>query len=249
MTKRFFSNYMQSTLIITKTFVDYNRLERSLAYCFFNQIQYSDLKNLDEKHTQKLWNQNLNLGKIIKIQAVGKEDFETEISTFYKKYNQPVLIFLGDLSNYSLALQESLLKFLEEPPQNLNLIIYSRETNNILPTILSRCTKINLTNEFILQNLDLELLELVKKKLPPVQDFAKKIISEYPENIIIPNLKEVERNELDFWLWQIEYYLVKYYLSRPNSVIGTKILKITEVKNFNHKNLQKKFALNWLRII
>lgn len=53
------------------------------------------------------------------------------------------IIIIDDSDTMRMETQNSLLKTLEEPPHYINIILITSNSNNIIPTILSRCQIIN----------------------------------------------------------------------------------------------------------
>ena len=211
------------------------------------------LENLEKnsENIEKIWQKFQNLVRIITTVFDDKRDARVQIMSFYQNYSEPTLLFLGNLQDYSTALQESLLKFLEEPPSNLFVILFAHNSSQILGTISSRCLKIIVPTPFVFRLLDPVLAASVKEKLPSPSaicaDFVKNKIS------ALPDLKKVERAELDLWLWQIEKCLENLWLqemSKNNSKLITKIstllTKTLQTRQLNNQNLQKKLALGHL---
>lgn len=232
---------MLSYLILTNTYIDSLRLQQAISLEFFNshnQLQKINFK--DERASLELYNQKQNSGQIIQVQLSDKDDFKNQQSNWYQKYNHPTLLFLGDLNKYSEDLQEGMLRILEEPPTNLYPIIFAQDRSQILPTISSRCKIIQLNASDILQILDTKMLENVKKKLPDVKESLTQILQ---GGFTLPDLSKVEREELDFWLWQIQTYLENIYKQNMSAAVASKLVSILESRNLNRQNLQKKLAL------
>ena len=90
--------------------------------------------------------------KIIKPQpgkSIGINDVR-EIEKFLrtrplKLTGKQVLIYSAE--NLTIQAQNALLKTLEEPPPNSKIILETRNEESLLPTIISRCQKINLGNK------------------------------------------------------------------------------------------------------
>jgi len=84
--------------------------------------------------------------------------------------NKIIVIYGADQMNINAA--NSCLKLLEDTPSNSYIFLLTAHPYNLLPTILSRCTKINLPNQS--DNIDLtthsDLLDILMKDCP----FAKK---------------------------------------------------------------------------
>jgi hypothetical protein len=242
---------LSSNIFLTRTFVDKDKLSKLIAYNYFEaktdfQVFFEKQKEVSEEVEQS-WQYNLNARRIIETDFQGKDEFSAKLMEMYQTYNEQTLLFLGDLSEYSLPLQEGMLRILEEPPTNLQIILYAKSKNNILPTIVSRCGFHLLPEPFVLQNLEQNLLEKVKKKLPEIATTVKTLASR-PDSFQLPDLKTVEREELDFWLWQIGYYLEAVYRKNQTYQISALIEKIRTAQNLNHQNLQKKFILGSLKI-
>lgn len=233
---------MFSYLILTNTYIDTQKLQEIIAFEFFKsktnllKINYKTIP----QNTKELYLEKQNNGQIIEVLLVDKDDFKNQQSNWYQKYNQPTLLFLGDLNNYSKELQEGMLRLLEEPPHNLFPILFCQDQSQILSTIVSRCKLIQLNPKHILEILDPKLLEIIKKKLPDIKESLTAILK---NNFILPDLSKVERAELDFWLWQIQTYLEALYKQNPTKAIAKKLLSIVESRNLNRQNLQKKLAL------
>ncbi len=80
-------------------------------------------------------------GKFIKKEQI------TSLQEEFSKTSQlegPRIYIINDADKMNTQSQNSLLKFIEEPPANVYGILCSTNANQILPTILSRCQKIRL---------------------------------------------------------------------------------------------------------
>ncbi len=236
----------QSHIVLTHTFIDQDRLTRILATRFSDkEKKLFDLKTHDPKQNlANAWQKLQAEGRALQPELAEKKDFTESLLGFYEVYPQPTLLFLGNLSKYSLPMQEGMLKLLEEPPTNLSVILYAHDRSEILPTISSRCQFHQLSNNFVMQNLDESLLEKTKKKLPPVRDWLKLMI--VGNSLELPDLKNVEREEIDFWLWQLQAYAEEYYRKEPQGTLAKILDKILHSRKLNRQNLQKKFVLGWL---
>ncbi|NJL97180.1 hypothetical protein HC864_05250 [Candidatus Gracilibacteria bacterium] len=174
-----------------------------------------------------------------------KKDYKKSLLSLYEHREKPTLLFLGDLERYSLPLQEGMLRLLEEPPQNLHIILFSQTQSNILSTITSRSRVHTLPLEYIFQIIDPLMLQKVQNKLPPVKESVVSILKS-PSSILIDNINKVEREEITFWLWQINEYLSQAYTKNPTKRLATKIHAVLQAINYNSQNLQKKFVLETL---
>lgn len=240
-----------TSLIITQTYLDDKALIKRISNTFFNTGKVNNfdkfINNLDDEMYLHYKNQN----QILEFNFDQKKDFKTNVLSFFTNYPNPTLLFLGNLSSYSTALQEGMLKLLEEPPNNLYPIIFSLDTTNILPTINSRSQKVLVSTSYILAHLNPEMLNRTKKIIPTPLEFSQTLINNYPENITLPELKigstVVEREELDFWLWQVNFYLSKLYQKNPQISLANAINRVLQVQKFNNSNVQKKMSLGFLQ--
>jgi DNA polymerase III gamma/tau subunit len=147
---------------------------------------------LISKDIQKLKDEALNLAKKEKVSKFDVDITETEkalgigdIRNIQKK------IFLTPVSGDRKAVivqafygatpdaQNAFLKLLEEPPQSAIIIVLVTSVDFLLPTILSRCTVINLdkqrklSQEQIIKNLAVLNNEIRKNALKLAQDNSK----------------------------------------------------------------------------
>jgi hypothetical protein len=244
-----------SKLFITETYLHLKKLNSIIFSYLENTNHNTDNHELDisiiaqNTDLEEVFNKNLNLGRIIEYEFSDKDDFRTISLELYQKFETKTYIFLGDINNYSIPLQEGMLKLIEEPPENLQIVVYCQNTNKILPTIKSRCQIEILPPSLILSTLNEELSQKVKEKLPIVSEFCKEFLKNNIDFTFFNqiDLKNVEREEIDFWLWQALFYIKQIYLNnKANRLISVKIEKILQAKALNFANLQKKFVLESL---
>ncbi len=93
-------------------------------------------KEIDEK-TKKLKNFII----IDQIRKINQFSFETSIIE-----NIPKFIVIDSADDMNLNASNALLKILEEPKSNTYFFLISHQPSSLLPTIKSRCLKINLSN-------------------------------------------------------------------------------------------------------
>lgn len=105
-----------------------------------------------------------NEGATIKKEDVLFLKEELKVKAFYDKK----IYWIKDVDNFTPQAANSLLKFLEEPEENIIAILSCSNVSTVLPTILSRCQQIKLVgslqdNENILEEDQTLLKEFVKK--------------------------------------------------------------------------------------
>ena len=238
---------LQSNILLTQTFVDEEKLQKYLAYSFYKKSTLKIDLSTDYEEVDISWNSFLAQNRVIVPLLFSKEDYKNKLFEFYQKYDSPTMLFLGNLKEYSLPMQEGMLRLLEEPPHNLYIILFSLTQNNILPAIKSRCSIGSVETSDIIKILDQNLLEKVKKKFPDVESYAKSLI--HNRNIeSFEEISKMEREEISFWIWQLKYYFEQVYLSQPSDLVASIITKILMAENFNQHNVQKKLLLSYLKV-
>jgi len=238
---------LQAHIFLTQTYTDQSKLKKLIAKAWLQNsttIANNLTSFLEDPNLDSFWNQQLVKGTVLEPNLDTKKEFTDSLLEFYVRYTKPTLLFLGNLDSFSLPMQEGMLKFLEEPPQNLIIILFAQERANILPTISSRCQLHRLPNQLVLGLLDQKLLEQTKNKLPAADSVCKHLVLHKP--LSLPDLKNVEREEIDFWLWQVQVYLENFYKHQPHWTYLHQLAKVIQARQLNQQNLQKKFVLAWL---
>ncbi len=244
---------IQSNIILTKTFLNLDRLKKNLAWVFFNHNFSFDLsKNNDnfyhdnEGKIDDFYRQMMDNNRIISYSFKEKKEMKEAVMEFYYKREKPTLLFMGDLSSYSIPLQEGMLRFLEEPPQNLYIILFSKDKSIILPTITSRSNIISLSDKQIFSNLNSHLHETIQKKFPSPKQTAVDLYSK--KSITVDDIKKTEREEIEYWLWQVKSYVELLFCKKPTKHGSDIILAIHKAMNLNNQNLQKKFVIESINL-
>jgi DNA polymerase III, delta subunit len=242
---------MASTVLyLTQTTIDNDLLSKVIFYYHHSKkISFSSLpKVLETKLTssqldevESYYQKSLPLGLVSIVKFNSKKDYKETLGQFYRQYNEPTLLFLGSLNDYSEKLQEGMLKLLEEPPSNLTIILFATALNELLPTIKSRSLILSLSEGAIFNFLEGELINKVKAKLPSPADYSKLLIQSKPD--VSLDLSKVEREELDFWLWQVGVYITKFYLNQEQTLAFGCLERVFTARMLNRSNVQKKLAL------
>ena len=244
---------LQTHLYLTQTYLQVENIQKLITDAFLqnNTFLLSSNKVLI---TEEMWQRYQNLGQII-IWSSSKTETESQKEQFrrfiqtevYMRYKQPTILFLGDLTEYSDTLQEGMLKLLEEPPDNLFIVLLAQSLSILKPTVISRSQIHTLPLPLILANLDQLLLEKIKK-LPSPKDVVNNLLTN--QKIEVEKVSDYERNELDFWLWQVQINLSFVYQQSSDSNTSQKVAevlsKVLQARKLNTDNLQKKFSLGWL---
>ncbi len=236
---------IQSHIFITQTYVNNQLLAQYVAYSF----DKNGLKGLDQldmsagnEVVEKQFESMVNKGTVLQVDITTKKDFREIMSTLYTHFHTITLLFLGDISTYSLELQEGMLRLLEEPPENLIIILTSHTSQELLPTIQSRSSIHTLKTEQIFALLNTDISTKVKKRLPAPADTAKAIISNSFSYSSIKDISKVEREEINMWLWMVSMYLIQILKQQPDIRIAKAVEKLVKSIQLNNANVLKKFV-------
>jgi DNA polymerase III, delta subunit len=187
--------------------------------------------------------QTRHQGKWIIPDYSSKSDFKEDLSNLQIEYPIKTNLLLGDLDTLSLSFQQSILKFLEEPPTNLQIFITKKSEYMLLPTIKSRVEVLTLTNQGVITMLDTDYIEGLKKYFTPVNDATNKLLKSSMVLEDFGDIANVEREDIIFYLWQIGFYLTIAYSADPNPIIGKRITDVLLSKQNLMQSMQKKIAL------
>jgi hypothetical protein len=241
---------IQTHIFITETFVDQTYLAALLAFHFFEKNSTFDSIKLtkDEDDLIKKFESYMNTQSVILANLDGKKDYKKQLLSFYSHYEKPTLLFLGNISDYSIELQEGMLRLLEEPPANIHIILTCHTKQALLPTISSRARLYNLPSDIIFTLLNKSFLETVKKKLPLPLDTAKKIIHNSFQASDIKEISKLDRQHISLWLWQVGKYLDEIYKNQPSILVAKSIEKVMKSSELNRANTLKKLIFTQLEI-
>jgi hypothetical protein len=239
-------------LYLTQTYLSTDNLQKLISYNYFvnGKLDLSKEAVISEDELSLAFHKAQSNHQVI-IFDPAKTETDSQKETFrkfltsdvYIKYSKPTILFLGDLTSYSDTLQEGMLKLLEEPPDKLIIILFAQSLSILKPTVISRCQIHNLGINTILANLNPSLLEKVKK-LPEPKSVVQHLLNN--SKVEVDKVSDYERDELDFWLWQIQTNLCFLYSANPKDIIAQSIDKVINARKLNTQNLQKKFIIGWL---
>lgn len=239
--------FFRPIIFLTQTYLDLPEFSKFLAYNFYQKDgNWLDSNDESLESLAHFW-QSYQTKNYVKLENfVEKQDFTQSLMEYYTDYTNPFLLFLGDLDAYSAQLQEGMLRFLEEPPKNLQIILFSQNKNSLLPTVDSRSQKTIVPVELVYRFLDSKLLEKVKAKLPPASDSAKNLIQ--GQKLNFEEISKLEREEIDFWLWQVQKYLEEFFKQQANPLIAKKLDAVSNAQLLQKGNVQKRFVLESLNL-
>lgn len=236
-----------SFLIVCETQINTQILERAIAAVFSeNSIMSSENISNKVKHNTQSNSESLTEFNphIQSISFEDKDDYRAKESGIYQIYESNQLLFLGNVTDYSIPLQEGMLRLIEEPPNNLSLVLFCHDIVDVLPTIISRCRVIYLPRSIIMNLLQKSEMEFIKKNFPLVKDFIQDwLVNSITEVKLSP---KSTRDHIDAWLWQIGCYLDALYSKSPSISLAKAIEHIGYARRLNRDNVQKKFVIESL---
>lgn len=148
---------------------------------------------------------NDNYVDFYKIDTAGstikKEDIlflksELTVKAFYNKK----IYWIKDVENFTSQAANSLLKFLEEPEENIIAILSCSNVSNVLPTILSRCQQIKLVGKEEQQLENYEEQQVLLKEFTKRFEKNKHLATIYllgaitTKEMIVPFLENFNKN-------------------------------------------------------
>ena len=119
-------------------------------------------KNLIDELTE---NQDEQYYEIYEREDFKIDDAKEVIAKSYLIYEQEMLIIIS-ANKYNIAAQNALLKIIEEPPQNVQFIIITKNKNALIPTIRSRMRLITHKHKTQIPPFELELKKLNLESTP-----------------------------------------------------------------------------------
>ncbi|MBQ9441326.1 MAG: hypothetical protein IJU54_02915 [Alphaproteobacteria bacterium] len=136
-------------------------------------------------------------------------------------------IIINNINNMTINASNAFLKILEEPPQNILLVLTTNKLFSVLPTIISRCIK-----EKVKYSSSNDITDYLQNKN---NDFINDSINYLNSNIMFDYdfIKQYSNNVYDFVLIAIQN-LNKQLLEKHNITIANKILQIQSLINLSH---------------
>lgn len=212
-----------------------------------SNIIWDEFKHgLDKPHFEV--NHFQNLGRLQVYPVKNKENLSQNLLAYMIKYEHPTYLYLGSLSELSTSMQEGLLRFIEEPPLNLHLLLTVRSKSEVLPTILSRCQVRFLPSAVASRYLDRDKTTTLLEALPESKVFAMELIKNPNLNLNF-DFKRITREAVALWLWQLEYCLAQIYLkNQTNRRVQTVFLNVLEAQKMNEANVLNRLVIAQLSL-
>ena len=237
---RIFSSAIENNYISHAYLIDENNCDLSfdIVLSFVKEVLARDLeeeektvlfKRIDDGNYQEI-KVIVPDGNIIKKQQI--LDLQHEFSTKSIEGSKRVYI-IRDADKMRSETANSMLKFLEEPDNDILAIIMTNKFSAILPTIISRCQIIKLNNNE--DKIDDEMIDLAINFVYNVEKNGIKTILR--ENELLNSsigFKERDKFELFFEeMIEIYYNIMKVYTGN-NIKYSSYIDKLKEIANMNN---------------
>lgn len=176
-----------------------------------------------------------NFVRVFKFEDLLLENAKDIIKEAYIAEVRPKAILISALK-FGIEAQNSLLKIIEEPPNNIDFIIVAESKNLLLPTIISRMPLINKKSPAKGVNLELdfdklslgEILKFIEEK-SELERFDKMNKHEFLELLKAIILKSLSKG-IKFSQDELEYFYKIYNLAslntKPHAILTPLLLLI-----------------------
>lgn len=208
-----------------------------------------ELKNRIAKIKKNIKDGIINDFKILNGLEMKVDDVRKAFENIYEK---PFLLdkkiyFIENFEYLNINSQNAMLKILEEPPHFIVIVLLSKNTNNILDTIKSRCLKIYLNekenieddNSLLIMNEDIE-----ENKFNIYRDIFKDV-KRMPKSIYYSKYNKIinkdDIKELIVYLEKLIAYNIEEYYIYTNII---KKVKQKALGNLNFEMLKDYLILN-----
>lgn len=208
-----------------------------------------ELKNRIDKIKKNIKDGIINDFKILNGLEMKVDDVRKAFENIYEK---PFLLdkkiyFIENFEYLNTNSQNAMLKILEEPPHFIVIVLLSKNTNNILDTIKSRCLKIYLNekenieddNSLLIMNEDIE-----ENKFNIYRDIFKDVKT-MPKSIYYSKYNKIinkdDIKELIVYLEKLIAYNIEEYYIYTNII---KKVKQKALGNLNFEMLKDYLILN-----
>lgn len=211
------SNRLSHAFLVCNTY--YEEIKDDLEYVLSNYF-FDVNKNLIDN--PDLYIIKPTNGKILKEEILKlQESFMT-----YSLTNKNKVYIIEEVEKMNQHASNSLLKFLEEPAQNIYAILITSNLNKVLPTIKSRCQilMIDNKNDFKMVSYD---KDYINKILDIISGFEKEKYDFLP--YIYANFnKKIEKEDLKNFIKVVKYF----YEDCLNNLLNSEIVNFKDYKDY-----------------
>lgn len=211
------SNRLSHAFLVCNTY--YEEIKDDLEYVLSNYFfdVNKDLNDNPDLYIIKPTNDKILKDEIIKLQ----ESFMT-----YSLTNKNKVYIIEEVEKMNQHASNSLLKFLEEPAQNIYAILITSNLNKVLPTIKSRCQilMIDNKNDFNMVSYD---KDYINKILDIISGFEKDGYDFLP--YIYTNFnKKIEKEDLKSFIKVVKYF----YEECLNNILNNEIVNFKDYRDY-----------------
>lgn len=258
----------------------------SHAYLFYGEIGV----NIDEYILdviklifKKKVNLNLNVSNVFEIKypdlriikpneegLIKKESVNQNINDLYESSlskNKLKILFIKDIDLGNKSSLNSLLKFIEEPVDDLIILLSTNHLDNVIPTIKSRTQNIFIKQKSIIEKIEifqsyvpkdkLVLISNIYSNIEEVKTINYNLFNSLYENILstlektLVNVNYLKINFLKFWtkentkntlsILQLFFYQVQVKISKNLPLFPNHewLINKYKMKSFNYFKIQK----------
>lgn len=232
---------------LRKVNIDIDNLNLDVNTDLINECE--ELKNRIDKIKKNIKDGIINDFKILNGLEMKVDDVRKAFENIYEK---PFLLdkkiyFIENFEYLNTNSQNAMLKILEEPPHFIVIVLLSKNTNNILDTIKSRCLKVYLNekenieddNSLLIINEDIE-----ENKFNIYRDIFKDVKT-MPKSIYYSKYNKIinkdDIKELIVYLEKLIAYNIEEYYIYTNII---KKVKQKALGNLNFEMLKDYLILN-----
>lgn len=175
-------------------------------------LSYEDVLKSDDPRIIQLNNGNYpDLYVVSSNTSVINKKLITELQSEFKNkslYGNKRIYIIKEAEKLNDSSANTILKFLEEPKEDIIAILLTDDRYHVIETVLSRCQVLSLKENKIFDTIDDQLLDILDYILNPKQFFLK----------YNSNAKDlfVDKNVVISWFQSVEKVIL-YYLSGNNS--------------------------------
>lgn len=174
---------------------------------------------------------DINFSQSIKIDDIRKLQHKISLKPHSSNYK---IAILENCENMTVEASNALLKTIEEPPSKSIIFLIVKDERELLPTVLSRCFKVNIgAGEVEIDEADIKLFDSiknfnVKEKFDLANDLSKKDIEEIFEKwlIIIRQKKFKNKQYIDLAKLIYQYRKILKYNINQRLLIENILLEI-----------------------
>ena len=211
------SNRLSHAFLVCNTY--YEEIKDDLEYVLSNYFfdVNKDLNDNPDLYIIKPTNGKILKDEIIKLQ----ESFMT-----YSLTNKNKVYIIEEVEKMNQHASNSLLKFLEEPAQNIYAILITSNLNKVLPTIKSRCQilMIDNKNDFNMVSYDKDyinkILDIISKFEKDGYDFLPYIYTNFN--------KKIEKEDLKSFIKVVKYF----YEECLNNILNNEIVNFKDYRDY-----------------